>query len=185
MRPETLEFIQNWEFKLTQIHHENDQLKELYDKFITYFTIFNRYYNEAFYQLKNENKLHKSRYSDHEKATGIVINFLEPQNIISNIEQRGNQKDIDAACHLIENKIFNINLADGEPNEKVDKQLLENLRDESPEVKSKAVLSLIYNVRCNIVHGYKDFQEYQRLIVEPLVNLLETVVGLFKDKFAK
>lgn len=67
--------------------------------------------------------------------------------------------------------------------EENDEQLVNNLKSVSSEVKSKAVLSLIYNVRCNIVHGYKDFQEHQRLLVEPLVSLLEDIIQLFKEKF--
>jgi hypothetical protein len=181
MRPVTKEFIENWELKLSQIKNDNDQLKELYDKFTTLFTIFNRYYNEAFYQFKEDKKLTKSRYSDFEKATTIVQEFLSVDSLINSFNK--NQKEIDDLCMLIENKIFHINLADGEPSEETDMQLLENLKSLTPEVKCKAVLSAIYNVRCNIVHGYKDFQEYQRLIVEPLIKLLESVIELLKKKF--
>lgn len=181
MRPETKEFIDNWDLKLSQIKNENDQLKELYDKFTTLFTIYNRYYNEAFYQFQMDKKLTKSRYSDFEKATTIVLEFLSADSLINSFNE--NQKEIDDLCMLIENQIFHINLVDGEPSEETDKQLLENLKSVSPVVKGKAVLSAIYNVRCNIVHGYKDFQEYQRLIVEPLIKLLETVIELLKKKF--
>lgn len=183
MRLETKEFIQNWEKKLSQIKNDDNQLKELYDKFTTLFTIFNRYYNEAFYQLIQEKKLQKSRYSDYVKATSIVIEFLDSQSIIDIVVKNENQKDIDSVCLLIENEAFHINLADGEPVQQNDRQLLENLRNESSAIKAKAILSTIYNVRCNIVHGYKDFQEYQRLLVEPLIKLLESVIELLKEKF--
>jgi len=181
MRPETKEFIENWELKLSQFKNHNDQLRELYDRFMTLFTIFNRYYNEAFYQLKEEKKLKKSRYSDYEKATTIVLEFLDADSLSFNFTK--NQKEIDNICMLIENRVFHINLADGEPREATDKQLLENLRSTAQDVKVKAVLSVIYNVRCNIVHGYKDFEEYQRLIVEPLITLIESVLELFKKEF--
>lgn len=181
MRPETKEFIDNWELKLSQIKNDNDELKELYDKFTTLLTIYNRYYNEAFHQFKEDKKLTKSRYSDFEKATTVVLEFLGADSLTSRFNE--NQKEIDDLCMLIENQIFHINLVDGEPSEETDRQLLENLKSNSPEVKCKAVLSAIYNVRCNIVHGYKDFQEYQRLIVEPLVKLLESVIELLKKKF--
>jgi len=181
MRPETKEFIDNWELKLSQIKNDNDQLKELYDKFTTLFTIYNRYYNEAFYQFKEDEKLSKSRYSDFEKATTIILEFSGADSLIKSFDK--NQKEIDDLWMLIESKIFHINLIDGEPCEKIDKQLLENLKSISPEVKGKAVLSVIYNVRCNIVHGYKDFEEYQRLILEPLIKLLESVIELLKKKF--
>lgn len=181
MRLETKDFIENWNVKLSEIKNEEDSLKELYDKFVTMFTIYNRYYNEAYYILETNNQLQKPRYSDYEKATTIVMTFLGSQTILDTLLKNGNQNDIDACLDLI-GKVFNINLANGDPQEETDKQLIINLKSADTEIKTKAVLSLIYNVRCNIIHGYKDFQEHQRLLVEPLINILTSIIGLFKSK---
>lgn len=83
---------------------------------------------------------------------------------------------------LINNKVFHINLEDGQGQEKTDKELATNLLSENVEIKSKAILSLIYNVRCNIVHGHKDFQEYQRLLLEPAIGILRTIVNTLEEK---
>lgn len=181
MRTETKEFIENWNVKLSEIKNEGNSLKELYDKFVTLFTIYNRYYNEAYHILETNNQLQRPRYSDYEKATNIVMVFLDSQVILDSLIENGNQHDIDSSLNLI-GKVFNINLANGDPQEETDKQLVANLKSVDTEIKTKAVLSLIYNVRCNIIHGYKDFQEYQRLLVEPLINMLQTMTGLFKSK---
>ncbi len=180
MREETKEFIKNWEIMLSQITEADGKLKELYEKFRTLYTIYNRYYNEAFYLLQLDNKLEKPRYTDYEKATIIVISFLGADVISERMSEKDNQQQLDAVCKVIPK--FNINLIDGNPSKETDKKLLENLKSADPGVKAKAVLSLIHNVRCNIVHGYKDFQEYQRLLVEPLITLLQAVIDIFKQK---
>jgi len=75
MHPDTKELIKNWEVKSAQINIEN--LEGLYNKFTTLFTIYNRLYNESFSILKRENNLNKSRYSDFERATVLIVFFLE------------------------------------------------------------------------------------------------------------
>lgn len=104
MRKETVEFILNWENKLSEI--ETDNLNNVYNKFITLFTIYNRYYNELYFNLKNQNQLVKSRYSDFEKATNIVVDFLGAENILNRINENNNFKEIEAICNLLENKVF-------------------------------------------------------------------------------
>ena len=180
MRKETAEFILNWENKLSEI--ETDNLNNIYNKFVTIFTIYNRYYNELYFNLKTQNQLVKSRYSDFEKATSFVVDFLGADNIMNRINENNNLKEIEAICNLLENKVFYINLDNGEPNEVFDLEVLQNLKSQNIETKIKAISSVIYNVRCNIIHGYKDFQEYQRLIVEPLIILLLDILSVFKEK---
>ncbi|WP_300569883.1 hypothetical protein [Flavobacterium sp.] len=179
MHPDTKELIENWEAKSAQINIEN--LDGLYNKFITVYTIYNRLYNESFSILKNENRLTKSRYGDTGRATILVVEFLGAQNIVDKFIER-NQADLDGINNLLANNVFNINLEEGNPKTEMDNQLMINLKSVDVSIKSQAVLFLIYNVRNNIIHGYKDFQEYQRLIVEPLINLLESLIQLFKEK---
>ena len=179
MHPDTKELIKNWEVKSAQINIEN--LDGLYNKFTTLFTIYNRLYNESFSILKRENKLNKSRYSDFERATVLIVDFFGAKNIIDMFAEK-NQKDLDEVNNLLENKVFNINLEEGNPKVDMDNQLIINLKSADVNIKSQAILSLIYNVRNNLIHGYKDYQEYQRLIVEPMINLLESLIQIYKEK---
>lgn len=180
MHPDTKELIDNWEVKSAQI--DTETLDGLYNKFTTLFTIYNRLYNESFTILKTENRLHKNRYSDFEKATILVVEFLTDKSIANKFIEN-NKADLDGVNNLLANKVFNINLEDGNPRPDMDNQLMINLKSDDISVKSQAALSLVYNVRNNLIHGYKDFQEYQRLIVEPTINLLESMIQLFKEKF--
>lgn len=183
MSEDTKEFIVNWEFKLSQIQGET--LNDVYDRFTSLYTIYNRLYNEAFRFLKEKKRLTKKNYSDFDKATIIVVEFISSKAIIESIKNNKNLGEIDAVCKLIENKVFYINLNNGQPREEIDEQLLNNLKSTDIEIKAKAITSLIYKIRCNMVHGYKDFQEYQRLIVEPVSILLKDIIEAFKTELNK
>lgn len=63
-----------------------------------------------------------------------------------------------------------------------DIELLENLENHEPAIKAQAALSAIYNVRCNMQHGEKHFEEHQRMLLKPLINILETVVEFQIEK---
>ena len=60
----------------------------------------------------------------------------------------------------------------------VDIELMNNLRSDVAEVKAKAVLSSIYNIRANMLHGEKHFEEHQRMLLEPLIRIIQTIINL-------
>jgi len=102
----------------------------------------------------------------------LIIEKLKADDRIENIK---------IVSDLIDKKIFHINLKDGVGQEEFDKQLSENLmNDKDNSIRAKAVLSVIYNVRCNLVHGYKNLEEHQRMLLEPVQNLLQTIVDTLK-----
>ena len=181
VNPETKEFLETWERKLAQANP--GQLDGLFNKFNTLYTIYNRYYNEAFATLKAAKKIEKPRVSDFERATGIPLKFLGAKEIIDSVANNGDQENVDAVCQWIRLGIFNINLAEGQPVGGMDAQLLANLESVDVEAKAQAILSLIYNIRNNMTHGYKQFEEDQRLLVEPVISLLENIIQLFREKF--
>jgi hypothetical protein len=180
MTEETKEFIENWESKI--LNHDTTELSGLFDKFTDLFTIYNRLYNESFAILKQNNSIPNSRNGDFQKATVFIVQFLSAKSIIDKLTANGNQKDIDEVRRLISNDVFNINLEDGNPRKDFDLELLANLQSNSVDIKAQAVLSFVYNIRNNKIHGHKDYVEYQRLIVEPAINILESIIELFKQK---
>ncbi|KUJ62039.1 hypothetical protein AR687_10835 [Flavobacteriaceae bacterium CRH] len=60
----------------------------------------------------------------------------------------------------------------------MDIELMNNLRSDLAEIKVKAILSAIYNIRANMLHGEKHFEEHQRILLEPLIRILQTIVNL-------
>ena len=180
MTDDTKEFIENWENQIADI--DTDNLDGLFNKFRSLYTIYNRLYNESYTEMENLGTLVKPRYSDFETATTLVVDFLNSTNLIDSLSDQQSQTDINDLQMLIRNQVFNINLAKGQPQPQKDAELLANLGSVKNDIKAQAILSLIYNVRNNVVHGHKDFVEHQRLLLEPLINILQKIITLQKNK---
>lgn len=180
MTDETIDYINNWEKGLKKIN--GDELTDFFNRFQTLYQIYNRLYNDAFRIEQAKNK-ELNRISDYEKATVFVRDFIGSDLIIDNLKADNRIDDIKTISDLIDNEIFHINLKDGIGQEKFDKQLSKNLVNvQDNSIRAKAVLSVIYNVRCNLVHGYKNLEEHQRMLLEPVQNLLLTVVETLKNR---
>lgn len=180
MTQETKEYIETWTKKIS--NYKGDDLGTLFDKYAALFTLYNRLYNESFRQMKSNGQLTKQRYSDFEKATNLVVEFNSADDIIDRLNARGNFDDISTIADLIRKDVFHINLADGVSQKDVDIQLMKNLESNEVSTKAQAAVSSIYNVRCNMQHGEKHFEEHQRMLLEPLIRILETIVELQIEK---
>lgn len=176
MNQDTKDFIHSWTIKMSDI--QGNDLGALFNRYISLYILYNRLYNDSFRRLKESNNLTKPRYSDFEKATTLVIQFNSANDIISRLKENNNSSDIETIANLIRNDIFNINLADGVSQKLIDKQLLDNLMNADVNIKSQAIFSIIYNVRNNMEHGEKHFEQHQRLLLEPLIKILQTIVDL-------
>jgi len=180
MNQDTQEFIQTWTTKISEI--KGIDLGAVFNRYTSLYILYNRLYNESFRQLKSTNSLTKPRYTDFEKATILVVQYNSANDIITRLQNNNHFPDIETIADIIRNDIFHINLADGVSQKNVDAQLVNNLSSDDANVKSQAVLSTIYNVRCNMEHGEKHFEEYQRLLLEPLIGILQTIVDLQLEK---
>ncbi|RJE75218.1 hypothetical protein [Reichenbachiella sp. MSK19-1] len=179
MTEETKEYIANYNLKFSEI--KKDDLASLFEKFNTLYPMFNRLYNDALREEAiNDQKL--KGFGDYKRATFFVRDYVGAENIIDNLKKDKQIKSVIEIADLINKKVFHINLQDGKGQEKTDIELATNLLSEDAEIKSKAILGLVYNVRCNIVHGHKDFQEYQRLLMEPIIGILRTIVNTLENR---
>ena len=183
MTKDTEDYIESWERKMSQITGNN--LNAIFERFQTLYVLHNRLYNDSFRILSQSGQLEKSKYGDHEKASTLVIKYISEDVIFERFKKNDNLTDLESIALLIENKIFNINLADGVANPDVDKKLMDNLRSTDPYVASKAALMAIYNVRANVVHGEKHFEEHQRILLEPLMRLTKTIIDLQIESYGK
>ncbi len=178
---ETKNFLESSNRRLDEIIGDNRG--NLFQRFEVLYTQYNRLFNESYLSLEASGKLIKPRYSDFERATKLVIEFNGTSDILKSVMQ-GNQKDIDIFIDLLENDLFNINLANGVPQKDKDSELLQNLKGSDNTKKVQAILSLIYNVRNNIVHGEKHYEESQSLLLEPLINIFQPIIKLQIDKLS-
>jgi len=180
MKQETKDYIETWTNKIST--YNEDELETLFDKFTSLFTLYNRLYNESYSLMKANGQLSKARYSDFDKATLLVVEYISADYIIDRLNENRNFDDIVSIASLIKNDIFHINLADGVSQKDRDIILMNNLENDEPKSKAQAVLSAIYNVRCNMQHGEKHFEEHQRMLLEPMIRILETIIELQIEK---
>jgi len=180
MNQDTENFLQTWKRKISAI--EGDGLGDVFNRYTSLYILYNRLYNDSFRELKNSNRLNKSRYSDFEKATTLVVQYNSAHDIIASLTANDNLGDIDVIADLLRKDIFRINLADGVSQKNADLKLLSNLINADVNIKAHAVVSTIYNVRNNMQHGEKHFEERQKLLLEPLGRLLQAIVNLQVEK---
>jgi hypothetical protein len=170
MNPWLIDFYDNWTIKVQSIVGQD--LTHVYDKHMTSFVIYNNIYNQIPDKLVTNGIAVPKRIFDNKAATDYVVQFLGAANILSEITNSNLDSDVDAIISLIEQEVFYIKInRDGrERNE--DLRILADLKSNNANRKAKGVLQVIYYVRCNIFHGHKDFQEYQRILIEPLTRVL-------------
>ncbi len=177
-------FYQNWLAKAD--NYGNDDLADQFDKFISLYVVFNSLYMEVVNALSAAGEKMPKDYKDKKAATDYVYNYLKSKFYLENL--LNDQESVDSLtsiCDIIENKRFNIILDLGEPRRDLDLELLSYLRSNSSQEKAKAILSLLYHIRCNMFHGQKGFEERQRELLTPVILLLRKTVLITYSKLSK
>lgn len=186
MPDEFLTFINNW-LQKADAYPNGEQLSD-FDRFFTLFVAYNKLYTQAFAILNSQRgdrgeKL--KEYKDRDAATTSVVCYLEGSNIIQPIQQ--NQRSRDAFTEisdLISHRKFNFSLdtTTGESKPDQDDALSRNLESDNLNSKATALLTILYQVRCNLFHGRKQFVEDQKRVLRPSNILLKEIVILLRDK---
>jgi hypothetical protein len=177
----TEEYLDNWNKKVDLII--GDDLRHVFERFNSLYKIYGRLCNEAILELIN-NGLLTHGGGDQRNVTNNVIHYITANAIIDGFRINNNEQDIRALISVMPH--FKIKFTpNGQHESNVDIQLIQDLQSESSVVKAVAILQIIYFVRCNYEHSRKDFQEYQRLLLEPLINLLRSLNNLLFSKLKK
>lgn len=167
------DFYTNWTEKVNGI--VGDDLSNVYDRYMTLFVIYNNLYNQIPDKLISNGIVVPNKIYDNKAATEMVVQFLGANQFLDELAANNLGSDVDSIINLIEQETFHIKINHGQYDRNEDLKILSELRSTNEQKKAVAILKVVYYVRCNIFHGNKDFQEYQRLIVEPLTRILLTV----------
>jgi len=181
-------FVTDWLAKADNIKLES--IATYFDKFFTLYVVYNRLYAEATFALSRKGQINISSekpFPDRKAATNYVVKLIGSASLVGAIT---NNTECSAALSqiekLIEQNVFSIKLhmVTGERQREKDENLLRRLRDRNQNTKAEAILDLIYSIRCNTFHGHKEFEGVQIEILDPIIVLLETLIGLIRDKLA-
>jgi len=154
-------------------------LSRSFDRFTSLFVVFNRVYMEAG-QILVRQKILKSprqRYAplpDRTSATEYIVTFYGEDNLRNAI--LASPKCKQAVDHLVQlitngNWYLHEDYTTGLPDVQRDLLLARKAGEYSPQ----AILSLIYQARCNLFHGQKVFEEAQRDLLDNMSLVLEFI----------
>ena len=172
------EFYNEWLQKSDS--YAGQQLSDYFNKAFSLFTLYNKLYAEATFELarRKEIKLNNT-FPDKKGATEYAPRFIGYERLSAIFEENRECKEsIDSLISSIENQRFYIQLSmpfgKRQPNK--DLELLADLRSEDIKTRVEAVLLLIYKVRCNMFHGNKQFDEVQVELLSPITIILRCII---------
>jgi hypothetical protein len=179
--PQLEQFYNNWLGKADS--YSNNTLADQFDKFISLYVVFNALYIEVIDALKQSGESLPKDYKDKKAATDYVAQFLKSKFYVQTLlADETSRASLEQIIDIIENNRFHIILELGVPLRHLDLELLSFLQSNSSQEKAKAILSMLYHIRCNIFHGQKGFEERQREILEPATHLLRRTVEITFQK---
>lgn len=175
------DFYANWLAKADS--YQANTLANHFDKFTSLYVVFNSLYMQVMTELATSGVNVAKDFRDKKAATDYVVQYLKSKYFISQL--LNNQESINHLndiCNIIQEEQFHIILEWGNPQRPLDLELLEYLRSNSKQEKSKAILSLFYHIRCNLFHGHKGFEDRQRQLLIPVNFLLRKTVEITFNK---
>lgn len=149
------QFIPNWNNKADDYKNQEIELNAVFDEFITRYIIFNVLYKVCA-QIYGKT-------GDRNSATKVTYDFLKENGWRASSEIKLHIDDLNAG---IINGRFKIGIKDCP-----DKKLISDLQ--SYDI--LALLKCIYQLRCNLFHGDKEFIWRQAQLLAPATRCLEII----------
>jgi len=183
------DFYRRWTEKASK--HGAANLSDYFDKYFSLFVAFNRLYAEATFILarQGEPKLEKRKsFPDADAAKTYVLKYLGSKYYLQMLEADQEVKQaIKEIKDLIRSHNFCIKLdmVKGNRQPEKDEELLKQLESGGFNPRAKAILDMLYSVRCNMFHGHKGFQEVQVALLKPLSCILKATVEILYEKLER
>ncbi|SRR5260221_9946490 len=173
-------FINRWMKRANELLEKRESLNDFFDEFFTLYVIYNRLYNiVAVHSISVGLVKKKDQQSNHsildgKAATIYIAKFLkEDQHKIITVLAN----EIKHLKLIISEERFHIALNNGMPDLKEDRVYKEKLSSNKPSVVFLSVLEVLYEIRCNVFHGEKSFEDRQTEILKTSNIILRTVIG--------
>jgi len=164
-------FCRRWVEKALQ--YDDGSLSGAFDQFFSLFVAYNRLYC----QLAAESGLRGK--GDHCEATRRFAEIVGPEALASVLDAPGAQEDLGALASLIapDGGFFvTVSRKTGAPDSSRDRELHGLLTSQSASERVEGLLEFLYQVRCNMFHGRKNFEHDQLRILRPCSRLLRNVI---------
>jgi hypothetical protein len=159
-----------------------NELEDLFDRFFTLFVAYNRFYSASaeLYRVALDPRQAAMLQGDRKEATTVMTRLIR-QPRFSDVAQRNSviADSCEVISELLQNGQFFLHSIRGtrQPDLERDARLAQGLKKHS----LSAVLECLYQIRCNIFHGEKEFAPRQARLLIPATVLLEAIVGLSRE----
>lgn len=183
---ELVDFVTRWR---NRANNDNEtQLEAYFDKFFSLYIIYNRLYAEMTFGLARDGIItlgNSKQFPDKKAATQFIVQYLGAKALISEFDNDCRaSKAAQDLVNLLNSGRFNIVLdpITGNPSTNDDRKLANELLSTNRAIKAKALVLLIYSIRCNMFHGHKGFDPVQKNILLPVNIILEKLVDMLYRK---
>lgn len=170
-------FCERWIDKASR--YQSNELEDLFDRFFTLYVAYNRLYSAAAELYRNSvgEVVARSLHGDRKEATFVMAKLIGEATFSKFIEDN---PALSSACRdisdLLDGHRFYLHSKRGTAERDLVRD--ERLSRGLSHCSLLAVLECLYQIRCNIFHGHKEFAPRQAELLIPAIALLEGVVAL-------
>jgi hypothetical protein len=143
--------------------YNGHSLANYFDEFFTLFVAYNILYGEVWRRSYGAKWV-----KDKKAATTDVVKFLSDSYVLLTLSEPRMKEHID---EIISQLAENFYVIDSES----DRKLIESIQSGEKNRFGKAVLELLYGIRCNMFHGKKGFEQDQTEILIPAIKVLRKI----------
>jgi len=184
LRQEDIDFCTDHRKGLNTV--TEDDIASVFNRFIISYQLYHRLFDrlpDALTALSQP--IPKNDDQNNTRATTYVTKYLDGAKILANLTDKKLDDDIAFLTMVLDNRAFHITFnADGKYLEDKDKQLAQEIKSTNPEIKAKAILRIVYQIRCNMEHSRKHMEEHQRYLVSAVTRITQAVTDQLYDKLA-
>ncbi len=178
LHPHVNDFYDEWLEKANS--YNGQELSDYFNKAFSLFTLYNKLYAEATFELARKGEVNLSNhFPDRKGATEYAPQFIGYEALYQIITTDKECSDcLQDLIERISNHEFYIKLSMpwGDRQPEKDNDLVKRLNSKGHKKKVKAVLDLIYSVRCNMFHGNKRYVQVQVDLLRPLTVILRCII---------
>jgi hypothetical protein len=184
LRQEDIDFCTDHRKGLNTV--TEDDIASVFNRFIISFQLYHRLFDRLPDALTALGRpIPKNDDQNNTRATTYVTKYLGGANILSNLTNKKLDDDIDFLRMVLDTHAFHITFnAKNEYREDKDKQLAQEIKSANPAIKAKAILCVVYQIRCNIEHSRKHMEQDQCYLVSAVTRITQAVTDQLYDKLA-
>lgn len=170
-------FVTSWVAKANK--YKDGKRDGAFDRFFSLFVPFNALYQAAVDRMISNDAIRESDVTDRRSATEYVITYIGAPLLQEHLHANC-KEEIELIVKLIDEGTFYVSTCrkTGKPDHQADSIHTEGIKSNNSNHYCKGILELIYQTRCNMFHGSKEFTHIQIRLLKPMNAILNQIVKI-------